>query len=127
MPVDLDPVRLAGISSTDEEKKVALYRAREVKDHLRKQGWSEPIVGDSGNGAHLLYRVDVPNDQESSELVKGVLETLAFKFDDKAVKLDTSVHNAARIWKLYGTTARKGDNVPQRPHRTSRLLKVPGV
>jgi hypothetical protein len=125
LPVDFDPLRPADVSSTDEEKKGALFRAREVKDYLREQGWPEPVVGDSGNGAHLLYWVDLPNDRESLELVKGVLEALAFKFSDEAVSVDTSVANAARIWKLYGTTARKGDDTEERPHRVSRLLEVP--
>jgi len=125
LPVDFDPVRPADVSSTDEEKRAALLRAREVRDHLRDQGWPEPILGDSGNGAHLLYRVDLPNDRESQELVKGILEALAFRFSDEVVMVDTSPCNAARIWKCYGTVARKGDNTEVRPHRTSRLLKVP--
>ena len=95
------------------------------QDYLKEQGWPEPVVGDSGNGAHLLYRVDLPNDRESMELVKGVLEALSFKFSDETVAVDTTTCNAARIWKLYGTTARKGDNTEERPHRVSRLLKVP--
>ena len=81
-----------------------------MRDHLRGEGWPEPVVGDSGNGAPLLYRVDLPNDPESSELVKGVLEALDFGFSDGAVEVDTAVANAARIWKPYGTTARKGDH-----------------
>ncbi len=125
LPVDLDPVRPAGVSSTKEEKRVALLRAREIRDHLRDRGWPDPVVGDSGNGAHLLYRVDLPNDRESAELVKGVIAALAFAFDDGAVKVDTGVHNAARIWKLYGVVSCKGDSTAERPHRTSRLLKVP--
>jgi len=83
------------------------------------------VAGDSGNGAHLLYAVDLPNDAESLQLVKGVLESLSFKFSDERVKIDTSVCNASRISKLYGTTARKGDSTEARPHRPSRLLKVP--
>ncbi len=126
LPVDLDPVRPADISSAEGEKKAALLRAQEVRDHLAEQGWPEPIVGDSGNGAHLLYRIDLPNDQESLELVKGVLEALSFKFSDGTVSVDTTTANAARIWKLYGTTARKGDDTQDRPHRASKLLKVPG-
>lgn len=122
---DFDPVRPAGVSSTDEEKEAALRRAREVYSYLREQGWPEPVAGDSGNGAHLLYPVDLPNGAESLALVKGVLEAVSFKFSDGAVSVDTTTSNAARIWKLYGTTARKGDSTRDRPHRASKLLKVP--
>jgi hypothetical protein len=125
LPVDVDPVRPANVSSTDDEKHAAVHRAREVRDFLGEQGWPEPVVGDSGNGAHLLYRVDLPNDRDSLELVKGVLEALAFRFSDEAVSVDKSTANAARIWKLYGTTARKGDDTEDRPHRRSRLLEIP--
>ena len=31
--------------------------------------------------------------------------------------------NAARIVKAYGTVARKGDDIPERPHRLSRILE----
>ncbi len=125
LPLDFDPVRPSGVSATDAEKKAARLRAMEVREFLRGLGWPEPVVGDSGNGYHLLYRIDLPNDRESLELVKGILEALAFKFSDKAVEVDVSTCNAARIWKLYGTTARKGDDARGRPHRRSRLLKVP--
>src|SRR5215207_8457654 len=127
LPLDFDPVRPSGVSATDAEKKAARRRALEVREFLRGLGWPEPVVGDSGNGYHLLYRVELPNDRESLELVKGVLEALAFKFSDEVVEVDVSTCNAARIWKLYGTTARKGDDAGDRPHRRSSLLKVPEV
>jgi len=123
--VDFDPVRPAGVSSTDKEKEAAFGRAREVYGALRRRGWPEPVAADSGNGAHLLYAVDLPNDADSLGLVRRVLEALSFKFSDGRVTVDTSTSNAARIWKLYGTTARKGDSTEDRPHRPSRLLKVP--
>jgi hypothetical protein len=126
LPVDFDPVRPADISSTDEEKKAALLRAQEVRGYLAERGWPEPVVGDSGNGAHLLYSVDLPNDRENLELVTGVLEALSFKFSEGTASVDTTTANAARIWKLYGTTARKGDDTEERPHRASKLLKAPG-
>ena len=125
LPLDFDPVRPAGVSSTDEEKQAAWFRAGEVRDYLESLGWPKPVLGDSGNGYHLLYRLVFPSDSKSLELVKGVLEALDFKFSDGAVKLDTTTANAARIWKLYGTTARKGDDMRERPHRVSRLLEIP--
>jgi hypothetical protein len=57
--------------------------------------------------------------------VEGVLKALAARFDEEAVKIDQTVFNAARITKAYGTVVRKGDDLPERPHRLSRILDVP--
>jgi hypothetical protein len=122
--VDIDPARPPRVSAIEEEKKAAFERAKEVLAYLRAEGWAESVIADSGNGFHFLYRVDLPNDRESRELVKGVLEALAFRFDDDRVKVDTRVHNAARIVRLYGTTTRKGDNTQERPHRRSEIKKI---
>ena len=53
------------------------------------------------------------------------LAALARRFDDARVTVDRKVFNPARIWKLYGTVARKGDHTAERPHRVARLLHVP--
>jgi len=125
LPVDIDPVRPSGVSSTDAEHAAALGAAERIAAYLAEQGFPEPLRADSGNGAHLLYRVDLPNDAEATALVKGALATLDALFSNEAVTVDTANHNAARIWKLYGTLSRKGDNTPERPHRRARLLAVP--
>jgi hypothetical protein len=122
LPVELDPVRPSGISSTDEEHSLAVERAFEIRDALRQRDWPEPIVGDSGNGSHLLYRVELPTSDD--ELVKRFLQALASRFDDDRVKIDQQVFNPSRIWKLYGTVSRKGDHVADRPHRLARILEV---
>jgi hypothetical protein len=123
--IDNDCKRVSGISSTDEEKEKARRQAREIRDYLGEQGWPDPIVGDSGNGHHLLYPIDLPADQAGLELVAGVLEALDFKFSDDSVEVDTTTKNAARITKFYGTVAKKGDDLPRRPHRPSKLLEIP--
>ena len=125
LPIDLDPVRPPGISASDSEKRAAFQRSTEIRGYLTEKGWPDPLEADSGNGAHLLYRVDLPNDRESLGLVKGVLATLDFLFSDRTVSVDAGVVNSARIWKLYGTTARKGDDTGDRPHRHSKVLEVP--
>ena len=70
-----------------------------------------------------MYRIDEPCEDEG--LVKACLEALAQRFNDERVHVDTTVFNPARIWKLYGTLARKGENLPERPHRLSALTHVP--
>ncbi len=125
-PIDIDPVRPSGVSSTDEEHQAALNRAEDIARFLgNEKGWPVPVLADSGNGAHILYRIDLPNDDASRDLVKRCLEVLDLLFSNPACSIDTANFNAARIWKLYGTTSRKGDHTPDRPYRVSRVLSAP--
>lgn len=123
--VDCDPVRASGISSSAVEHEQAIERAAEIQGWLESQGWPAPALADSGNGGHVLARVDLAADDGG--LVERCLQALATRFSDSAVKVDTSVYNPARIWKLYGTMARKGDDTPGRPHRLARLLELPAA
>jgi hypothetical protein len=123
--IDADPVRPAGISSTDEEHEAALNRANEIREFLSAQGWPAPLYADSGNGAHLLYRLPALELARAGDLVKRCLKALAVRFSDDHVKVDESTANAARICKLYGTPTRKGDATPDRPHRRSHLIDYP--
>jgi len=124
-PVDIDPVRPSGVSSTDAEHAAACAMADAVAAWLSGLGFPDPVRADSGNGAHLLYRIDLPNDAVSLALVKLGLAVLDAVFSDRSATVDAANSNAGRIWKLYGTVARKGDNTPERPHRRSRILSVP--
>jgi hypothetical protein len=123
--IDCDPVRPAGISSTDVEHDAALQRAGTIRDFLALRGWPEPIYGDSGNGAHLLYLLPDLELGRAGELVKSCLKALAHRFSDQAVHVDESTGNASRICKLYGTQTRKGDATQERPHRYSCILEEP--
>jgi hypothetical protein len=123
LPIDIDPVRPCGISATEQEHALALERAVQIRNALRAAGWPNPIVGDSGNGGHLLYRIDLP--ANDGGLVKKFLAALAFRFDDDKATVDQAVSNPSRIWKLYGTVSRKGDSLPDRPHRLARIIETP--
>jgi hypothetical protein len=120
MYVDVDPIRITGIGSTDEEKEEARKVMRSIRHYLRDEGWPEPIQADSGNGWHSFYPVDLPvNDKDA---IKKCLQVLASKFGTDKAKVDQTVFNPARIAKVPGTWARKGGDVPDRPHRQGRLL-----
>lgn len=124
--VDVDPKRPSGISSSDSERAAAVEVVGRVKSFLAASGWSAPIEADSGNGFHLMYRVALPNDEANTDLIARCLRALAAQFSTPEAAVDTTVSNAARIWKLYGTVARKGDSTPDRPHRRAKLLADPG-
>lgn len=123
--LDFDPVRPTGISSTDGELAKAKMVAENVADWLTSVGWPEPIHAMSGNGWHLMYRVDLPNDDPTSIDFEFATKMLASIFSDPAVSVDVSVFNASRIWKVYGTISAKGSSTEDRPHRVAHLVKVP--
>jgi len=131
--IDVDAKRPTGICATDDEKKESIAVARDIALTLEAEfWWPRPLVGDSGNGCHLVYKIDLPNEPESTLLLKTFLELLAFHFSKiknlprpTEIKVDTAVFNASRISKLYGTWNCKGENVPDRPWRLSRVLACP--
>lgn len=122
--IDLDPKRQANTSATANQVCAANRKALEVRDYLSSLGWSEPHVAESGNGFHLLYPINLSNDDSATTLVRSVLGALAQRFDDGVIQVDRGVFNAARICKLYGTVANKGDHTPSNPWRLSELLQI---
>ena len=123
--VDFDPVRKSGTNASNEEFELAHKKAQDVFRFLREKGFSEPIICKSGNGLHLTYKVDLPNDEETTEIIKHFYEYLGSLFSDDKVDIDTKVFNLARLCKLYGTTAKKGANLQDRPWRMSEIIYVP--
>lgn len=129
LPLDLDPVRPAGVGATHREHCEALALQGRIagSDFMAKLGSPEPVEMDSGNGSYLLYPLDLPNDEDSREMVKRCLEALAIRFDCEGARVDRSIYNASRILRVPGTLNRKGDPTPERPHRRAILTAVPGV
>ncbi len=121
--LDFDPERPAGICATEEERAAAHALADQVVATLSAEGWPDPVRCDSGNGAQLMYRVELPADDGG--LCERITKALAARFNTDAVHIDECVHNAARIWRLPGTVNRKGDHTQDRPHRLARLVHVP--
>ena len=126
LPIDIDPVRPAGVSSSDSELHDALKLRNEIAERaINKLNFSKPIKAMSGNGGHLLFRLPgLPANDETKGFIKNTLEGIAARFDTNLIKVDTAVFNPARIWKLYGTTARKGDAVPAGPQREARPYRM---
>lgn len=125
LPIDVDCERPSGVSSTEEEKAKAHKKAQDVFVFLRENGFCTPVVCDSSSGYHILYPIDMDNNQESEDCIKAFLEILANNFTDESVKIDTVLHDANRILRLSGTYGRKGRSTKERPHRLAKILSVP--
>jgi hypothetical protein len=132
--IDCDPLRPSGISSNDKE----LQRAYEVRElviewFVQRLDFRNPLKAMSGNGYHALYGLpDILVNDENKAMIRAILGELANTFNSDYVSIDTTVSNPARICKLYGTTARKGDEVSgnqcreARPHRMAYIEDLGG-
>lgn len=125
--LDFDAVTpVKGIPATDAERAEALERAAGCREWLTSLGWGTPLFASSGNGGALLYAIDLPNDDDSCRLVKGVTDACVMKFG-----ADPTTFNASRISRIPGTINRKGSNcvgragIEDRPWRVANILSAP--
>ena len=83
---------------------------------------AQPVRGQHHGQVRLTRRAR----EAATDVVDATcLAVLDAFFSDDAVHCDTANCNAARIWKLYGTTACKGDDTAERPHRKARIVSAP--
>ena len=121
--IDIDRAGGTKQPASESELLKSELLASEVSKFLHNKGWGEPVRVMSGNGYHLYYRLDcLPNDNDTSRLLKKLLIILADLFDNDEAKIDRVVYNASRITKIPGTIMRKGIESDGRPFRMSRVL-----
>lgn len=125
--VDIDPAcAVKGVSATDDERDGALSLAEDVIEHLSKQGWPKPIVGHSGNGAQMLWAVDIEANKETDRVFRQALEALIAQFSGLDwASIDESIYNRSRGCRFFGTLNCKGQDSPERPHRIATLESLP--
>lgn len=123
--IDIDCEKPSDTNSTDEEKELAKQVVNNVYKFLRDEGFEKPIVCDSSNGYHLLYKQAMLSNAQNTETMKNFLKVLDMYFSTEKVKIDCSTFNPSRICKLYGAISRKGSDTRERPQRESKILKVP--
>lgn len=115
-PIDIDPPRPAGVSSTEAELSEAKEKGKAIAAELETLGLA-CLKAMSGNGIHIVVVLNpLENTQENAEAFKFLGDRAANYWDT-----DTTIYNPSRIWKLYGTISRKGDNTDDRPHRKSTV------
>jgi len=119
MMVDVDRTDKLGKKNpaTDDELVRAECLAGEISAYLAEREFGLPHKVMSGNGYHLYYPIDLPNNDDTADLIESTLDTLAEKFNTEDVEVDTVVFDAARITKVIGTLAIKGEASEDRPYR----------
>lgn len=122
--VDLDPKRPAGISSSDAELEHAKVVALKVIAFMTEQGFDDCIVALSGNGIHLLYKINEPPTDENKTILAQCLKSIDAACSDDIVKIDAVNFKKSQVCKLYGTLAQKGTNTKARPFRMSMIISL---
>lgn len=123
--IDVDCEKPSDTNSTDAEKEAAKQVVNNIYKFLRDEGFESPVICDSANGWHLLYRQAMLSTSENTDIMKRFLQVLDMYFSTEKVKVDSSTFNPSRICKLYGTYSRKGADTKERPQRESKILRVP--
>lgn len=119
-PIDIDPARVSGISSTEKELADSMKKAIEVQRWFGGRGICS-FRGMSGNGYHvLIYLEPLAATEENIARFEKLGERVADFWNT-----DSTIYPPGQIWKLYGTWARKGADTPERPHRQSRIKLPP--
>ena len=114
--------------ATDPEHDDAQAMGLDIAFCLRERGFPEPVFCDSGNGSHLYYRIDLPNDSTSRSLIASALTRLSESFaGDVRGDIGVECYDARRLSRLPGTWSRRGDESAERPYRMCRLVSVPAT
>ena len=108
--------------ASDDELVMLESVCDDVAAYLKRKFGEIPIAKVmSGNGYHLYYDLDLPNDSQSTRVVKELLRTLENLFGTDTCEIDTGVFDAPRITKVLGCIARKGTASGDRPYREVKL------
>ena len=121
-PIDVDSDNPADVSASEAELEVSKQRAREIFLFLKSLGIPANTAM-SGNGWHILVYLNplICNEENAARFYK-LGELFSHHYDS-----DVKNYNPARIWKFYGSYAKKGDNVSERPHRQAVINRLDTV
>lgn len=121
IPFDVDPP-VDKTAATSEEKTQAQTNACDLMEWFSNHGYSRPYIGDSGNGFHIVQKVDleVKDSNEISNQLRGYFKEV----QHSNPFLEDSIFDLPRILKVPGTLSLKGPNTRERPHRIAKIVSL---
>lgn len=120
--LDFDIARGGEFYSNNSEKELAKNVCGRVCQDLKDNGFGEPYIGDSGNGYHALYKIDLQNTKESYNLIRRLVDVLNGKCGLELVKIDTVVCDISRSIRVHGSPNCKYIPTLERPERPTKVI-----
>lgn len=121
IPWDIDSDHPKNSPATDEEKSQARQLLYDFLKWNKEQGYNDPYIDDSGNGFHVINRVNI-----SFEDHKQIDRKLKNFFKQAKAVFPTldNISDLPRIIRVPGTWNIKGTQTEERPHRQARILQT---
>lgn len=120
--IDIDPERPTGTAASAEMRRDAMATSQRVHTFLAERGWPEPLVLDSGNGIHMLYRGSRCSADGST--VNFALKRLNSLFGG-GCKIDSAVSNPSRIARMPLCLNKKAGRVAQIVYVPEKFEELP--
>jgi len=117
IPFDVDSAHPKREAATKEELKEAEKKVNELMLWMLKNNFKRPFISMSGNGYHLLQKVDI----EITDL-DDLRKKLENYFRQAPSEGLDSIFDLPRIIKVPGTMSLKGDDSLERPRRLSYIV-----
>lgn len=111
--------------ATDQEHDQAGELAFEIMSFLGDIGFPAPVQIDSGNGHHLYYKINFPNDDTHRDLIRDFLKMLANTFNGDRGDVGDECFDARRISRIPGSWSRRGAASKDRPYRQCKFTYMP--
>lgn len=116
---DIDSDRPEGAdNATEEELQATWLVVKEIVRWCHERGIAKPFITCSGNGFHLLWRVNWFSDDTHNAIAKDFLVML----NEKWPCVDFQTHSIEREPKVPGCMGRKGESTATRPWRVCEII-----
>ncbi|MGA8214952.1 MAG: hypothetical protein WB799_15250 [Candidatus Sulfotelmatobacter sp.] len=115
-------------NATNEERSAVEKVLQETSRWLCEVLESEPFVADTGNGFHLVFKLEpFVADSQAMGLLKECIAAVKARFEkpDVNVEIDVTVAEPEQLTRCYGTWNRKYPETLGRPQRRSKVLSAP--
>ena len=129
--VDINTVQVDGDDSACDvdyyfERTEAEATAWRVLRYLKNElGFTTCFMAFSGRGYNLIWKVDLPANQESEELLKKCQLALANKFNSDTVSINTNRCSRYELVRLFGSINVTNDDTQKHPWLNSSIVHAP--